>query len=186
MQTITNFSWSSEIRLIWRALMARMKLVAIFLICIMVIASCSEKQPEYKSQKVTKLEVDKSDRELRIYNGQDVMQTFDIGLGFSPQGHKKREGDGKTPHGRYYIDRKNPYSSFHLSLGISYPNARDKRQAWKRGYSPGGDIMIHGLPSNGETPSRKDWTRGCIAVTNKEIEYLYQVVDVGTPIFIYE
>ena len=186
MQTIPNFRGNRANLLFWRVLLSKMKLVMIFLVCIMVIASCSEKQPEYKSQRVTKLEVDKSDRELRIYNGPDVIRTFDIGLGFSPQGHKKKEGDGKTPHGRYYIDRKNPFSSFHLSLGISYPNASDKRQAWKRGYSPGGDIMIHGLPSNGDIPSSRDWTRGCIAVTNAEIEYLYKVVDVGTPIIIYE
>jgi len=166
--------------------MSKMKLGGIFLVCVMLIASCTGNQPAYKSQRVTKLEVDKSDRELRIYNGPDVIRTFDIGLGFSPQGHKKKEGDGKTPNGRYYIDRKNPYSSFHLSLGISYPDANDKRKAQEKGYSPGGDIMIHGLPNNGDNPSRRDWTRGCIAVTNAEIEYLYKVVDVGTPIIIHE
>lgn len=163
------------------------KLGTIVLVGILMLTSCTELEPDNNtSHEVTKLEVNKSDRELRLYSGSKLIRKMDIGLGFNPVGHKIRVGDGKTPQGRYYIDRKNPYSSFHLSLGISYPNANDRKNAWSKGYSPGGDIMIHGLPSNGSIPSRRDWTRGCIAVSNAEIEYLYKVVDVGTPILIYE
>ena len=162
------------------------KLGVIFLVCAFLISSCAKKETATITQEVTKLEVDKSERKLRLYSGSRVIRTMDIGLGFNPVGHKFREGDGKTPQGRYYIDRKNPYSSFHLSLGISYPNQQDRTKAWNSGYSPGGDIMIHGLPNNGTIPSSRDWTRGCIAVANTEIEYLYKVVDVGTPIIIHE
>ncbi len=160
----------------------------ILLVCVSFISSCemTKKPKAYSSRGVTKLEVDKSERELRVYSGTKVIETMDIGLGFSPAGHKKREGDGKTPQGRYYINRKNPNSAFHLSLGISYPNAHDRKQAWSNGYSPGGDIMIHGLPNDGSKPSGQDWTWGCIAVSNAEIEHLYRIVDVGTPIIIYE
>ncbi len=186
MQMISKLSESRTFLIFRQDIGLLLKLSTIFLVCTFLISSCSENKPANISQRVTKLEVDKSARELRLYNGSRVIRTMDIGLGFSPVGHKYREGDGKTPHGRYYIDRKNPYSSFHLSLGISYPNTQDRRQALSKGYSPGGDIMIHGLPNNGTIPARQDWTRGCIAVTNTEIEYLYKVVDVGTPIIIYE
>jgi murein L,D-transpeptidase YafK len=104
-------------------------------------------------------------------------------LGFAPDGHKVVEGDGKTPEGLYRIDRRNPNSRFHLSLGISYPNAEDIRVAKSLGKSPGGEIFIHGQ----KHPLRKDegdWTWGCIAVTNKEMEKLYAMVKDGTPIAI--
>ena len=186
MHPIAKYSFSRAFLISWQDIKATIKFGTILLVCAFLISSCAENKPDDTSQEVTKLEVDKSARELRLYNGSRVIRTMDIGLGFNPVGHKFREGDGKTPQGRYYIDRKNPYSSFHLSLGISYPNANDRRKAWNKGYSPGGDIMIHGLPNNGSIPKQRDWTRGCIAVTNAEIEYLYKVVDVGTPIIISE
>ena len=106
-----------------------------------------------------------------------------IDLGFAPAGHKQVEGDGKTPEGTYLIDRRNPNSDFHLSIGISYPNARDIARAMAAGQDPGGDIFIHGQPnkSRGEGP---DWTAGCISVTNREMEDIYAMVTDGTPITI--
>ncbi|MCY4446701.1 MAG: L,D-transpeptidase family protein [Rhodobacteraceae bacterium] len=133
---------------------------------------------------VTKLEVKKSTRELKIYSGDRVWRSMKIELGRNPLGHKTQEGDGKTPEGLYYIDRKNPRSLFHLSLGISYPNTDDIAQAQSRGVSAGGDIMIHGQPNQGRRSKKRDWTEGCIAVTNREMELLYRIVPVGTPIII--
>jgi len=104
-------------------------------------------------------------------------------LGFAPTGHKEIEGDGKTPEGAYFIDRKNPNSSFYLSIGISYPNAADRAKARAMGESPGGDIFIHGTPKRFRR--EPDWTWGCIAVKDREMEDIYAMVNVGTPIFLY-
>jgi murein L,D-transpeptidase YafK len=94
-----------------------------------------------------------------------------------------QEGDGRTPEGAYRIDRRNPNSRFHLSLGISYPNARDVAYARENGLDPGGDIFIHGTPTQwSNTP---DWTWGCIAVTNEEMDEIFFMVETGTKIFIY-
>jgi len=112
-----------------------------------------------------------------------VLEQYKIKLGFAPIGHKTFEGDGRTPEGIYLIDRRNPRSRFHLSLGISYPNQRDREVARAMGKSPGGDIFIHGQ----EHPHKKDkgdWTWGCIAVTNRQIEDVYAMVGDGTPIAI--
>ena len=133
---------------------------------------------------VTKIEVNKSTREMKIYSGNRVWKTMRIGLGRNPIGHKTQEGDGKTPEGVYYIDRKNPQSAYHLSLGISYPNKQDVSQARARGVSPGGDIMIHGQPNLGRSTNKRDWTEGCIAVTNREMDLLYRVIPIGTPVII--
>lgn len=114
-------------------------------------------------------------RARRTYRG--------IQLGDAPQGHKQFEGDERTPEGRYLIDYGNPRSAYHLSLHISYPNAADKAFAESRGKSPGGDIFIHGQP-NGLVGVRGmgDWTDGCIALSNPEIEELWTLVRDGTPI----
>ena len=112
------------------------------------------------------------------------LKTYDFELGFAPTGHKTFEGDGKTPEGRYYIDRKNPNSQFYLSLGISYPNAQDRAKAAALGKSPGGDIFIHGTPAF-STFGQDDWTWGCIAVSNHEMRRIYSMVEIGTPITIY-
>ena len=111
-----------------------------------------------------------------------VLKAYDIGLGFAPVGHKQFEGDGKTPEGQYFISHKNPDSQYHLSLGISYPNEADIAFAEAEGKSPGGDIFIHGGPNT--RVSKRDWTWGCIALTDKEIERVYSMVKPGTPVFI--
>jgi murein L,D-transpeptidase YafK len=132
--------------------------------------------------------VDKSDRTLTLYTGGKPTWTVDgLQYGDAPQGHKRFEGDEHTPEGRYTIDYRNPDSAYHLSLHISYPNAADRDFAQSQGRSPGGDIMIHGQPnalpladSGVRIPG--DWTDGCIAVSNPEIEQLWRLVPDGTPI----
>lgn len=121
---------------------------------------------------------------MYLLNGNRALKSYDIALGFAPDGDKTVEGDGKTPEGHYHIDRRNPDSRFHLSLGISYPNRRDVAAAKALGKDPGGDIFIHG---EGTLASKlkPDWTWGCIAVTNKEMEEVYAMVRTGTIISIF-
>lgn len=118
-----------------------------------------------------------------LMNDSRVLESYDFELGFAPVGHKEIEGDGKTPEGAYFIDRKNPNSSFYLSIGISYPNAADRENARAMGKPPGGDIFIHGTPR--KFRNDPDWTWGCLAVTDREMEDIYAMVNVGTPIYIY-
>ncbi len=146
------------------------------------LAACSSKFVTYNGPKVTFITVDKTKRRMRLFHNDRVLKQYRFELGFAPTGHKEIEGDGKTPEGRYFIDRKNPNSSFFLSLGISYPNRRDIARAHSMGKSPGGDIFIHGTPS--KYSGRDDWTWGCIAVTNREMRNIFAMVDVGTPIVI--
>lgn len=122
---------------------------------------------------------------MYLLHGDRVLKSYEIGLGFAPRGDKKVEGDGKTPEGRYLIDRRNPNSEFHLSVGINYPSKRDVAEAKALGEEPGGDIFIHGQ-GNPISRLRNDWTWGCIAVTNREIEEIYSMVRDGTPIAIYQ
>jgi murein L,D-transpeptidase YafK len=137
---------------------------------------------------VTRIVVEKQKRLMTVYDGQKAMKTYRIALGGNPEGHKQHEGDSRTPEGRYVIDAKNPRSSFHLSLKISYPNRQDTRTARRKGLSPGGAIMIHGTPQGlanlNAAGFYSDWTAGCIAVSNTEIEELFAAVRIGTPIII--
>lgn len=129
------------------------------------------------------LVVDKSERVLVAYqNGRPIKAYRDLQFGDAPSGHKQFEGDERTPEGIYRIDRRNPQSRFHLSLGISYPNAADTAFAAQYGRSAGGDIFIHGQPTGRPGRMRGDWTDGCIALSNAEIEELWQIVPNGTPI----
>lgn len=138
------------------------------------------------AERADRIEVRKADRLMLLYRGDRELGRYKVALGFDPKGHKTREGDGRTPEGRYRIDRKNPNSSFHLSLGISYPDRADRAAARKAGVSPGGDIFIHGLPNGmgrvGAAHALRDWTLGCIAVTNAEIEEIWTRVDRGAVI----
>ena len=117
-----------------------------------------------------------------------LQQTYKISLGKNPVGHKQFEGDCKTPEGWYQINDKNPKSGFYKNLGISYPNEADRKFAKQHGKSTGGSIKIHGMHPNwswlGKLHRIRDWTNGCIAVTDKEMEELYQSTPVGTPILI--
>lgn len=135
----------------------------------------------YDGPEVTFVVVNKGARRMHLLNNESVLNSYDINLGFAPIGHKQIEGDGRTPEGLYWIDRRNPNSSYHLSLGISYPNARDMASAEAMGKPPGGDIFIHGQESPLKRDT-KDWTWGCISVTNDEMEQVYAMVRDGTPI----
>lgn len=130
--------------------------------------------------------VEKSKRTMTLFSDQRMLRTYSISLGPNPEGHKQQEGDGRTPEGIYWIDWRNPQSKYHLSLHISYPNAEDTQAAAVRGVSPGGDIMIHGLPNGvgviGKVHLAKDWTAGCIAVTNAEIEEIWAAVPDGAEV----
>jgi murein L,D-transpeptidase YafK len=133
-----------------------------------------------------KVVVYKKLRELRLLRGADTVKTYRISLGTNPIGPKERQGDGRTPEGSYTIDWRKPNSSFHLALHISYPDSSDKARARLRGVPAGGMIMIHGLPNsfkwNGPLRPLPDWTDGCIAVSNSEIEELWRCVLDGTKI----
>jgi murein L,D-transpeptidase YafK len=136
--------------------------------------------------KIDRLVVLKSDRQLLAYSNERLIKIYTIALGRNPTGDKQYEGDSKTPEGQYFINDKNPNSGYHKNLGISYPNADDIRQAKKVGKSAGGDIKIHGLRNGTGFISKFhrlfDWTQGCMAVADKEIDELYEAVPVGTQI----
>lgn len=139
----------------------------------------------YDGPPVTQVVVKKGERKMYLVSGKSVLKSYRIDLGFQPEGHKQIEGDGKTPEGVYFIDRMNPNSRYHLSVGISYPNPQDRARAMIAGHRPGGDIMIHGLGPDGRALNRPDWTAGCIAVTDEEMEDIFAMLRPGVPIFIY-
>lgn len=159
-----------------------MRIITLAMVALLAVAltGCSKFQ-RYDGPAVTQIVVNKGERRMHLLHGRTVLESYDIGLGFAPSGDKTVRGDGKTPEGLYYIDRKNPNSNFYLSLGISYPNANDVAEARALGKSPGGDIFIHGRPWKNRKGG-EDWTAGCIAVTNKEVRQIYAMVRKGTPI----
>lgn len=158
--------------------------VVVMLAVALGLAACGPKSKflRYNGPEVTQVQVHKSDRKMYLLHKDKVLKSHDIALGFAPDGHKQFEGDGKTPEGLYYISHKNPDSNFHLSLRVSYPNEADIAFAEAAGKSPGGDIFIHGGPRR--KVSRRDWTEGCVAVTDREMEVIYSMVEPGTPIYI--
>lgn len=135
---------------------------------------------------VDKLIVYKSKRALLAYSGGQLVKSYRISLGAHPIGAKEIEGDLKTPEGLYYINAKNQYSGYHKNLGVSYPNEKDIAHAKSMGKSAGGDIKIHGIRNGfgfiGKLQRCMDWTLGCMALTNTEIDELFAAVPIGTPI----
>lgn len=131
----------------------------------------------------------KADRKLELRSDNNVIKTYRIALGKNPIGHKKRQGDNKTPEGTYKISGKNPNSKFHKSLRISYPNEQDILCAKNNCVNPGSDIMIHGLDKKsswiGKAHVARDWTQGCIAVSNDEMDEIYRTIKVGATIQIH-
>lgn len=140
------------------------------------------------AQQADLVEVWKARRRLVLSRGGRVLRTYRVALGLDPVGHKRQEGDGRTPEGVYHIDGRNPRSLFHLSLRVSYPGPGDVAAAQAAGVPPGGDIMVHGQPNGRRWPAwcrlRRDWTAGCIAVTDREIREIWSLVPDGTPIVI--
>jgi murein L,D-transpeptidase YafK len=151
-------------------------------------ASTTAKAPHRPDggERVSALLVMKERRRLYLLHDQKVVREFGVALGRDPVGHKEREGDGRTPEGVYHIDRRNPRSRYHLALGISYPSPEDIARAEALGVDPGGDIFIHGQPAFVPSGTRMvgDWTAGCIAVSNREMEELWTLVADGTPVVI--
>ncbi len=125
-------------------------------------------------------------RHMYVFNHGLLLKVYNISLGESPIGPKHFQGDRKTPEGLYYIDHKNPYSMAHKSLAISYPNNKDRQFARKYGKPTGGDVMIHGILNGDEANAKdyvgSDWTWGCIAITNEEVDELFTYVKLGAPI----
>jgi murein L,D-transpeptidase YafK len=138
----------------------------------------------YDGPPITQLQIFKAKRKLYLISGTTVIKTYDISLGGNPIGPKQFEGDGKTPEGAYRIDRRNWNSAYHLSLGISYPDTDDVARAEAAGRKPGGDIFIHGREGKNKGLGR-DWTAGCIAVSDDEIEEIFAMVQDGTVIFLF-
>jgi len=134
----------------------------------------------------TEVVVLKSQRRLELWQGARLLRSYPISLGLNPVGHKQREGDFRTPEGRYILDTRNPRSEFFLSIRVSYPNEQDRARARKAGVPPGGLIMIHGLPNDPrwspEHYARENWTDGCIALNNADMMEVWMLVADGTPI----
>lgn len=133
---------------------------------------------------IDRIVVEKSKRHLLVYSKGQLIKTYPVSMGRSPVGDKQFEGDKKTPEGIYFIDSKNPHSECYKNLGISYPNSKDVEDARKLGRKTGGSIKIHGLLNGKGWVGRfhlfMNWTAGCIAVTNREMDELYNAVPVGT------
>lgn len=140
-----------------------------------------------KAGQAEQIIVFKADRKLQLLRAGKVIREYRVALGLQPVGRKTQRGDYKTPEGNYIVDGRNWRSQYHRSLHISYPNANDRANAARLGVKPGGEIMIHGLP-NGDEPKlprgaiMADWTWGCIALTDVELDELWDLVPVGTPI----
>ena len=167
-----------------------MKFIRILLMLTLAlgIAACgNSKFRKYNGPEVTQIQVHKADRKMYLIHKTEVLKEYDISLGFNPVGHKQFEGDGKTPEGVYFVDRFNPRSRYHLSVGVSYPNERDRAFAEQFGRDPGGDIMIHGRGPEGNqlVRQKRDWTAGCITVSDEEIEDIYAMLQPGVPIMIH-
>lgn len=136
--------------------------------------------------KVDRVIVHKEERTLTLLSDGRPLKTYKVALGGEPVGAKVRQGDHKTPEGTYVLDHRNAHSSFYRSIHISYPSAQDRARAKKLGVSPGGDIYLHGLPNGwgaiGKAHLLRDWTDGCIAVTNEEMDEIWAAVSDGTVI----
>ena len=155
--------------------------------------SAQEIEEINKTKPVTTIEVFKQQWQLKLKHHDQIIRSYPIRLGFNPIGHKQFEGDGKTPEGTYTIDWRNPQSAYYKSLHISYPNPNDLTYAKQRQKSAGGDVMIHGtvptpataFPASSTYMPRKDWTLGCIAVINADMDEIWQLVKNGTQIIIH-
>ncbi len=173
-----------------KAMIASLALLLVFAAGVMVwdFLQLGREIPQLASpdRRADLVRVEKSARRLTLLRGSDVQKTYQISLGREPYGHKSQEGDGRTPEGRYLINSRNGRSHFHLALHVSYPNTDDRTSALRRGVSPGGDIMIHGLPNGmgwlDKLHRRRDWTDGCIAVTDSEMDEIWAKVANGTSI----
>lgn len=156
----------------------------------LAIVGCggSTERPDRNTQYADSVVVKKSERKMQLLKNGAVIREYRIALGASPKGHKFQEGDERTPVGDYILDWRNPRSNYYKSIHVSYPNDRDKTLAQVLGITPGGMIMVHGMPNHIRSPmvraeySRRDWTDGCIAVQDAEMDEIWRMVRDGTPI----
>jgi murein L,D-transpeptidase YafK len=155
--------------------------LVVYLLC--ALAPAQTVAPQLHADRVLVL---KKERTLQLLSQGKVIKTYKVALGGDPIGPKTRQGDHKTPEGAYTLDFRNAHSRFYKSLHISYPNDRDRAAARLKGVSPGGDVFVHGLPKGygyvGAAHRLRDWTDGCVAVTNGEIDEIWLAVADGTPI----
>jgi murein L,D-transpeptidase YafK len=149
-------------------------------------AAAEERAPAAVPDHADYVVVDKSDRKLILYKAGRILREFDVSLGQMPSGPKQREGDFRTPEGKYYLAGRNVNSDFFLSIHVSYPNDTDRARARAEGVDPGGQIMIHGLPNEPKYDLRHyqdtDWTDGCIAVSNSDMVDIWLMTRESTPI----
>lgn len=169
---------------------ATIVIVAFLSVMVTSLPTPAEAQLPYIAQdQVDLVVIYKRERLLQLKRNGHVVRSFNIALGIEPEGHKRIEGDGRTPEGVYTLDWRNANSQFYRSMHVSYPQEQDQDAARRWGVSPGGMIMVHGLP-NGRRASevghpRNDWTNGCIAVSNDEMDEIWSLVDDGTTIIIF-
>lgn len=140
----------------------------------------------FAAEKADRVVVNKSSHTLCLYQGQRLLASYPVVFGANPKGHKQREGDERTPEGHYSLDYKKANSAYHKAIHISYPNRQDMEDAKRRGEPPGGAIMIHGQRNGFEWASTLtqafNWTKGCIALSNKDMDAVWSAVEVGTSI----
>jgi murein L,D-transpeptidase YafK len=169
-----------------RSMQHRPRLPLTLLLPVLFAIASASTPLEARTGFVDRVVIEKSTRTLKLLAGDEIYRTYFVALGGAPEGAKVQEGDLRTPEGVYSIVARQPRSTFYRGLLISYPNADDIARAEALGVDPGGEIMIHGLRNGyewmGERHRRQDWTEGCIAVTNQEIDEIWQLVDIGTPV----
>ncbi|MBW2477497.1 MAG: L,D-transpeptidase family protein [Deltaproteobacteria bacterium] len=158
-----------------------------FLFTVWLAASClANTALANMREEIDLIIVNKTERQLHLLQGDEIVRTYPISLGKNPIGHKTHEGDQRTPEGRYLIDWRNPESRYHLALHISYPSPQDLQKAEQHGVNPGGSIMIHGLPKKFSDGANVlldlDWTDGCIALSNNHMEEVWNLVADNTVI----
>lgn len=162
----------------------RIRVLTGALISVLVLVAIA--QPQRAVVHADRVVVLKRERTLQLWSHGKIIKTYKVALGGNPTGAKTQQGDHKTPEGVYVLDARNAHSQFYKSLHISYPNARDRTAARAKGVSPGGDVFVHGLPNGyravGAAHRLRDWTDGCIAVTDEEIDEIWAAVPDRTPI----
>jgi murein L,D-transpeptidase YafK len=183
---LVHFVWLMRVFLIMKPKKFKHQVDTAILLLALMLAGCAS-EPR-KLTEVDQVVVKKTGRKMLLIQDGEVVHEYRIALGGQPQGHKVQEGDERTPEGDYFLDWRNPYSRFYKSIHVSYPNTDDIRFARARGVNPGGMIMIHGQPNYIRSVKvkaeykRRDWTDGCIAIQNHEMDEIWRTVRDGTPI----
>lgn len=156
------------------------------LFLLFLLLGCGLMLPTLAAANADRLVVKKSARKLFLFDGDKLLRSYEVALGKNPVGPKERRGDHRTPEGKYLLDWRNPQSRFYRSIHISYPNQGDLQRAAAMGVDPGGSIMLHGVPDryrdDQEFIISLNWTEGCIAVTNEDMDEIWALVADNTPI----